>query len=217
MKTVWCSLHEQLATLGFRRPRFLRGQRIEAPLSAPVIHTPRLILRPHRVSDEEEWYAIESDPNVLKYLSWPCRDRARSLQHLKDRTKHNRLVQANDLLALAIESDGHLVGDVSLHLRTVQAEHRSAEIGWVLASAYTGKGFATEASNAMLDLAFGALKVRRVSAIVNEQNRRSLATAARLGFVEIRRMKSDVVLMIAPDRRNAQPGAEPHAGGPSVT
>ena len=170
--------------LGVRKPRVLRGERLEEPLLALIVRTARLELRPHRMSDAADWYAIQSNPAVLRYLAWPMRNEAESRRHLRDRVRHSRLEQADDFLALGIEKDGILIGDVSLHLRDVASEARAAEIGWVLNPDFGGKGYATEAADALLRLAFGRLGARFVTAEIEPGNERSIALAKRLGFVE---------------------------------
>lgn len=160
-------------------------ERMDAPLRAPRLLTPRLLLRPHRLGDAATWYEIQSNPSVVEYLPWPLRNRAQSFEHLLHRTRHTRLLRADDFLALAVVRDGRLIGDVSLHLRDVGADDRSAEIGWVFDPACSGRGYATEAAVAMLGLAFGGgsgLGARVVTAVVHPDNDRSLALAARLGF-----------------------------------
>lgn len=104
-----------------RRPRFMRGPRLPEPIDAESLRTDRLLLRPHRESDVDAWYEIQTSPAVLEQVwYWPKRTREQSRQHLKDRTRHTRLWQSDDFLALAIEKDGQLVGDISLHLRAVR-------------------------------------------------------------------------------------------------
>lgn len=164
------------------RPRFLRGATLEEPIDAPVVPTARLTLRPHRMSDADEWFAIQSSPEVVQFLSWPERDRKASRLHLRDRTLHTRLYQADDFMALAVELDGRLIGDVSLHLRIVQAESRSLEMSWLLNPAFSGRGYATEAGRALLDFAFGPIEARWVTALVDTHNHPSLALARRLGL-----------------------------------
>lgn len=165
-----------------RRPRWVRGPRIEKPVDAREIRTERLVLRRHRLADAQRWAGIQSHTEVRTFLNWPKRDLEASRQHLRDRTRHARLWQTGDFLALAIELDGRLVGDVSLHLRTVAADKRSAEIGWLLDPAHSGHGYATEAARAMLDVAFTQLRARSVIAEMDCRNTRSIALASRLGF-----------------------------------
>lgn len=190
----------------FSRPRFLRGERLATPLDARLITTERLRLRPHTVTvaDADAWYRLQSDPRVVRYLPWPLRSRAESIAHLRDRTKHTRLLQADDFLALGIELDGRLIGDVSLHLRHVGEEMRSAEIGWVLDPAMSGNGYAAEAATAMLDLAFDDLGARWVTATMDPRNVRSKALAERLGFLTIDETDAELQLMVTPELRTAR-------------
>lgn len=177
---------ESLASAGVRRPRVLRGERTETPFDAPTVRTARLVLRPHRFSttDVDDWFALQSEPSVVEYLPWPERDRRLSARHLRDRTRHTRLWQADDFLALAVVRDGRLIGDVSLHLRRVAAATRSVEIGWVLHPSFGGSGYATEAARAMLAVAFDAVGAHEVTAVTDGHNCRSVALAKRLGFTE---------------------------------
>src|SRR5947209_4633679 len=114
-----------------RRPRVLRGAHLPAPITAPVLQTARLVLRPHRMSDAEAWLRIELDRSVRDGLHWPARDRRGALAHLRNRTQQTMLWHVGDFLALAVELDGEVIGDVSMHLRTVSPETRFVEIGWL--------------------------------------------------------------------------------------
>jgi RimJ/RimL family protein N-acetyltransferase len=187
---------------GVRRPRILRGERMATPLDARRIRTRRLTLRPHRIADAAAWFELQSHESVTEYLSWPVRDETASLQHLRDRTRHTRLLQVDDFLALGVELDGHLIGDVSLHLRTVGAGLRAAEVGWVQSPDYGHRGFATEAVNAMLDLAIDELGAKWVYAVIRPENTPALALATRLGFVELSRESENVTLLITPALRS---------------
>jgi RimJ/RimL family protein N-acetyltransferase len=170
------------------------------------IQTPRLLLRPHRSADGDDWYALQSDPNVLRYLPWPPRSRAASRRHLRHRTRHVRLEQAGDFLALAVELDGRVVGDVSLHLRDVPAHQRRAEIGWIIGTEWAGRGYASEAARAMLRLAFDRLDARYVTAVMDPDNDRSHLLALRLGFLQIGEAGRERTMLLSREqfRRNSQ-------------
>jgi RimJ/RimL family protein N-acetyltransferase len=158
---------------------------MERALVAPVIRTKRLTLRAHRPDDAAAWHVIVNDPRSRQFLHWPVRDKHQSHLHLEHRTRHTKLWQADDFLALAIELDGMLIGDVSMHLRSTDGPTRSAEIGWLLDSRYSGNGYATEATAAMLALAFEVLEAQWVTAIIVKGNERSVALARRLGFLPV--------------------------------
>jgi RimJ/RimL family protein N-acetyltransferase len=155
------------------------------------------------MADAERWYEIESNPEVIRFMPWPNRNRPESEQHLHDRTKHTRLWQADDFLALAIELDGVLIGDVSLHLRSVMHSTRSAEISWLLDPAYTHEGYATEATEALLDLAFDELEAQLVVALVDDRNAASAALAERLWFCPIARSGEITTYVLTPHLRTA--------------
>jgi len=164
------------------RPRVLRGPRIEAPLRDAHLATPRLVLRPYRLDDADDWYSLQRVQEVNHYLHWPERSRHESFQHLRDRTHHTTLKQADDFLALAVERDGHVIGDVSLRLKVVPADSRSVEIAWILHPEHAGHGYATEAASAMIDLAFERLDARWITAHIDNSNHKSIAVAERLGM-----------------------------------
>jgi RimJ/RimL family protein N-acetyltransferase len=170
-----------------RRPRFLRGPYMETPFDAPVLRTRRLVLRPHTRNDTDGWFELQSHPDVRRFLDWPARTRPESHAHLRDRTRHTRLWQSDDFLALAIEVDGTLIGDISLHLRTVAAPARIVEMGWLLHPQHEGHGYATEAAIALLQTVFQVLEVKLALAVIDTDNHRSFQLATRLGFQESHR------------------------------
>jgi RimJ/RimL family protein N-acetyltransferase len=164
------------------RPRFLRGTRLAEPVDAVVIETEQLRLRPHRMDDYAAWLRMHRQPQTTKYLHWPSSDPGAIRDHLRARTRQTRLWQTDDFLALAIEVDGELAGEVSLHLRSVRAGTRMVEVGWVLDHRFTGRGLATEAAEALLNFAFDVVGARIAVAVVDHGNVGSIAVAERLGF-----------------------------------
>lgn len=169
---------------GSEPPR--RDRTLERAVFAPTIQTGRLTLRPHGMADADAWYGIQSDPEVLRFLPWPARTREQSMAHLRRRTVSTVLARRDDFLALAVERDGTLIGDVSMHLRLVPPEHREVEAGWLLGSAHSGHGYAVEAASALLAFAFTELRATTASAVIDERNVKSLVLARRLGFVRER-------------------------------
>lgn len=155
---------------------------IGLPVVAHEMRTARLVLRPYRLSDEADWRRIEDDDEVRRGLDWPLRTARQVKDHLIARTSHTALSQSGDLLVLAVELRGRVIGDVSLHLRTVAPETRVAEIGWLQLTTEGGHGYATEAARAMLELAFGELGACLVTAVVDRSNIASARLALRLGF-----------------------------------
>ena len=55
--------------------RFLLTPALVPPVVASESATPRLLLRPYRMDDAEDWLAIENDATIRRGLSWPQRTR----------------------------------------------------------------------------------------------------------------------------------------------
>ncbi|MBF4458757.1 GNAT family N-acetyltransferase [Pseudoclavibacter sp. VKM Ac-2867] len=177
----------------------LRGRGIGKAVSAPVLETRRLLLRAHTLASAEEWFLLHEEARVREFLNWPPRSRGQALRHLRVRTQSTRLRRAEDFMALAVELEGRLIGDISLHLRTVASEVRSVEIGWVLHPDAQGNGYAREAAEAVIQFAFEAVQARMILAVVHPRNAGSLRLAERLGFHELSRRESERLLVLTRD------------------
>lgn len=91
----------------------------------------------------------------------------------------NRFAGGTEIGA-GIRLGGELVGFVAL--KSIDALHRTANIGYFLSFGAQGGGLATKACRAMLDYAFGDLKLNRVDIYCAAGNVKSRAVAERLGF-----------------------------------
>jgi RimJ/RimL family protein N-acetyltransferase len=155
---------------------------VELP-AVPVLplRTERLVLRQFRAEDLEPLLVFHSDAEAVRYVPFPPRDRAGMATVLQRKMSSTGFAAEGDLIELAVvrRDDGTLVGDVLLGLRSV--EHETLEVGYIFAPSHGGQGFATEAVRALLDLAFGPLGARRVTARVDARNVRSRALLERLG------------------------------------
>lgn len=95
-----------------------------------------------------------------------------------------------DAVQLGVELDGALVGDVMVRITSLAS--LQAEIGWMIAAEAQGKGIATEAARAALELCF-AVGARRVSAQLDEENVASRRVAERIGMTLEGRFVDDEV------------------------
>lgn len=145
------------------------------------LRTARLVLRQFRPDDLEPLLVFHSDPDVVRYVPFPPRDRSEMASVVERKLASTQLRQDGDLIELAVTGaeDGTLVGDVLLALRSV--EHQTLEVGYIFSPAYGRRGYATEAVHALLDAAFSQLGARRVVARVDARNAASRALLERLG------------------------------------
>jgi RimJ/RimL family protein N-acetyltransferase len=189
-----------------------------------ALTTDRLRLRLHRPQDAPALHGIYAREDVARYLldgPWTADDAER---HVTERAGKDGLDGASGALAVVVEYDGRVVGDVQLWW--TDPGRRIAEIGWVLDPAYGGRGLAREAVAAVLDLAFGAYRAHRVAAQMDARNGASARLAAAVGMVDEAHLRQDwwskgewtdtvIYGMLSEDRRPpvvAAPGPSPVRG-----
>jgi len=154
-------------------------------VTLPIV-TKRLVLRPFTPDDLDDLYAILSRPDVVRYLYWDVQTRDQVREVLLRRVNDTHLAKDSDVLRLAIEAPGisgpttAVIGEMSLWWRS--AEHKQGEIGFMLHPEHHGRGFAAEASHAVLDLAFNELRLHRVYGRTDARNVASAALMQRLGM-----------------------------------
>jgi RimJ/RimL family protein N-acetyltransferase len=156
------------------------------PYSPEELQTERLRLRPLNAGDLEDVHAYQRIKDVVRYLYWEVHDHEESAKHLKKRLAMNRLSEDGDGIVFAVElpdpDGGHdrVVGDISVFLKS--AQHGKIEIGWVFHPAVHGRGYATEAAEAVLDVCFNTLGAHRVFAQLDARNEASARLCERLGM-----------------------------------
>lgn len=155
--------------------------RILADLDWPL-HTERMLIRPCRVEDAEALFTLRSRPEVARWAHSVPAD----LEGWRERFRDPEIAPH----VLTVELDGHVVGELMVHLQDGAAQKEvaadaaatDAELGWLIAPEHQGIGLATEAGRALVELCFGALGVRRVIASTFEANRPSWRVMEKLGM-----------------------------------
>ena len=141
------------------------------------LETPRTRLREWCDADREPFWAMCQDGEVMRYL--PALDRA-GADALIDRQIARQAELGYCFWALERRDDGSFLGIVGLGApRTPLTE---VEVGWRLARAAWGKGYASEAAQAALDWGFETLPVSSVIAITVPANTASRRVMERLGM-----------------------------------
>jgi RimJ/RimL family protein N-acetyltransferase len=146
------------------------------------VRTERLELRPHRMDDLDDLLAFHSDPEVVRYVPWPVRDREQTRVALEAKLDRGRLTEEGQWLVLAIQlrETGTVIGEVLL--KWASEADQLGELGYALHADYQGKGLASEAAREMLRLGFEELGLRRIVAILDDRNTASALLLERLGM-----------------------------------
>lgn len=155
------------------------------------LETDRLIVRRFRPDDLDSFVAYRADPDVARFQSWENFTRAEGVQFIAEMARQHPDTPGEWFqFAVELKSTGKMIGDCALH---AFAERRTeAEIGFSLASAYQGRGYAREALAGLLDYAFSTLKKSRIEALTDARNSKSIAVLERLGFVRDAAMREPV-------------------------
>jgi RimJ/RimL family protein N-acetyltransferase len=147
------------------------------------IETDRLLLRPFVLEDLDELHAIQSLPEVHRYLYSHARSHDEVREKLEERLdKYSTLTSEGDavLLAVVVKDSGAMIGDVLFHW--LSAEHMQAEIGYVLHPDHHGRGYATEAARALLRMGFEQLRMHRIVGKLDGRNAASARVLEKLGM-----------------------------------
>ena len=160
------------------------------PVRLPI-ETERLVLRAHRMDDLDDLVAFHADPEVVRYVPWPVRDRAATEEALRVKLTQTELVAHGQWLVLAVEvrSTGTVIGEVLLKW----ASDRQGEVGFALSRDHRGRGYAAEAATAMLRLGFDDLGFHRITAVCIEENVASARLLTRLGMRQEGRLVDNVL------------------------
>ena len=147
------------------------------------LETPRLRMRRWRESDREPFAALNSDPAVMEHFPAPVERHASDASIDAFEAQFAERGWSN--WAVEVRDTGDFAGFVGLGIpRRVLPFSPCVEIGWRLARAYWGKGYATEAARASLQMGFETLALPEIVAFTAIGNRRSRAVMERIGMLD---------------------------------
>jgi RimJ/RimL family protein N-acetyltransferase len=153
--------------------------RLAKPRPELRLRTARLVLRPLTENDLDDLVAEVNDYDVARMTAriphpYTAAD-ARAYLALREARG-----RAGDAVGLTIEHAGKLVGGISIFTMP-----RRSELGYWLGRAHWGKGYATEAGQAILAYGFEVLSLPLVHCRVALDNPASARVQHKLGFRRI--------------------------------
>lgn len=151
----------------------------------PTLHTARLRLRPARPGDEPLLLALDTDPEVRRYVDQPD---APTLESSAAVLARFLAIEAESpaLGFWMAEAEGAFIG--WFHLKGPRpgepALPGDLELGYRLLRSAWGQGYATEGSQALITYAFEVLGAPRVTAVADLRNTASIGVMAKCGLEE---------------------------------
>ena len=144
--------------------------------------TPRLSIEPLSKKDLATFIAYRQDPEIARYQGWDTSYSEQQAAELLDSQFEVLLPGPDQWLQLAIHdlASGELLGDLALH--SLDSEKSSFEIGFTLAKANHGNGFAKEAVGRIIQFLFDEVNAKSIVANCDQRNLSAIGLLRSLNF-----------------------------------
>jgi RimJ/RimL family protein N-acetyltransferase len=146
----------------------------------PIFETSRLRLRPRTSADTGACLAMDSDPEVIRYVSGPWPDPVAHRAFVEARTRGPYPPGLGYWVVCHRDEPRSFLGWVLLI--PADGTRPEVEIGWRLLQSAWRQGFATEAATPVLRHAFVTLQLPEVIAEIDPANAGSQRVAEKLGL-----------------------------------
>lgn len=153
-------------------------------MDLPILHTPRLELRPLVASDAPAVFDYARLPEVSRWCTW---DRHITLADAEGFLDWNASLDGSEYFpswAIVSLADGRLLGTGGWFSR--DPENAVGEIGYVLRPDAWGHGYATECVAAILGWGASVLGLRKATARTMAPNAASMRVLEKSGFRRVR-------------------------------
>ena len=145
-----------------------------------IMETKRLRLRPLREEDASVFFEVWSDPESVRYFSFPPLKGIEQAQaRIADKLQASSYGKSV-IFVIESKDSGEVLGDCGMH--NGEPICQRAEIGYCLARRHWGKGYMTEAIDALIEYGFKKAGLRRIEADIDPRNLPSILLVERLGF-----------------------------------
>jgi RimJ/RimL family protein N-acetyltransferase len=146
---------------------------------SPTLETERLLMRPVVDDDFDAVAALYGDADVMRYIGLrgpltyeQTRER---VAFMVDHWRRHGF----GMWSLRLKDGGAFVGRCGLRFMDNTTE---IELGYTLAKAFWGRGYATESARAVVRHVFNVLKLKRLVAIADPANTASVNVMKKLGM-----------------------------------
>ncbi|MCA9897670.1 MAG: GNAT family N-acetyltransferase [Anaerolineales bacterium] len=154
-----------------------------------MLETKRLRLRRFTRSDVDYLFALDNDPEVMRYLNGGVSTPRQVIEQeiLPEFMVVDPARPQFGFWAAEMKVSGEFVGWFSL--RPLPENHFHAALGYRLARTFWGRGLATEGVRALIRHGFAELELERVVATTYEDNVASQRVMQKVGMTLVRRFR----------------------------
>jgi RimJ/RimL family protein N-acetyltransferase len=145
-----------------------------------ALRTERLLIREFEEGDLEALHELRTREESVRWINEDPPSLAEDRARLERRMTKLRFALTGDALGFAAVAGGTLIADVSLSL--LSAEHHQGELGFIAHPDHWGRGYATEAAAAVLELGFETFELHRIIGRLEARNAASARVLEKLGM-----------------------------------
>jgi len=146
-----------------------------------ALETERLILRRWEARDRVPFARINADPRVMEFM--PACLSPEESGRFADRIENHFREHGYGLYAVELRAEGQFIGFAGFQIPRFEAHFTPCvEIGWRLSAEHWGRGFATEASYALIRHAFGVLNLDELVSFTFTANLRPRRVMEKIGM-----------------------------------
>ena len=145
-----------------------------------MLETPRLILREYTAEDAEDFFRLNSDPDVMRYVpDEPTQSVADARAILVSRPAADYRERGFGRWACILKATGEHIGFCGLKYLP---EIDGVDLGFRFLPGHWGKGLATEAATACLEYGFGKLALSEIVGFAEPENHASNRVLEKVGM-----------------------------------
>ena len=145
------------------------------------LETARLLMREWRDSDLEPFAEMNADPELMRYF--PKLHTREESDEMVSRIRQHFNDHGYGLWAIELDGIAPFIGFVGLAIPTFEAHFTPCvEVGWRLARAHWGNGYATEAAKRAVAFGFSELGLREIVSLTVPANTPSRRVMERIGM-----------------------------------
>jgi RimJ/RimL family protein N-acetyltransferase len=146
-----------------------------------ILFTDRLVLREFEESDLPVIREFDSDPEVFRYQRYGPNTQEQSREWLNRAiARKQEQPRLHFHFAIVLRRENHLIGHCRISISDV--ENRQGFIGYDLNRDYWNQGYATEATQRVIDFGFKVLGLHRIFANCSSENRASTRVLEKCGM-----------------------------------
>ncbi len=155
---------------------------INVDISDAIIKTERLVLRPFKESDLQDFFEYASVEGVGEMAGWPHHKNIDESKTLLD-------IFISEKKTFAIDYNGKVIGSVGIEkynedLLPEFFDNKGIEVGFVLSKTYWGNGIMPEAVKGVINYLFNEINLDFIICCHSINNTQSKRVQEKCGFIE---------------------------------